>query len=332
MRLASALLLYVFAASAALTQTADSLPDRGGALVAASHTFAFYSDAVTNLHDFLLWNAQSNGPVEPAPNCLAALPLEQRAAFEHALAHYKAFATPAGNRLLIALRYRLAGFGDFGIAEPAAIDASLAQLSLATPAYQRCWWPAHDARNRRWIEALKPLLAAHEDALSDRLSELYGETLNRPFPVDVVSYGSISGADSVVDPDHLLVSSIAPANSGYAALEIAFHEASHTVFGPRLNGRLWTELEAAAQSKGAPLGRNFWHALLFYTTGGAVRARLAEQGVDYEQYVYAQGLFERTWPRYREPLERLWQPYVDGRMPMPEAVRQLVEALPPEPR
>jgi hypothetical protein len=32
----------------------------------------------------------------------------------------------------------------------------------------------------------------------------------------------------VVDPDHLLVSSIEPSNSGLAALETVFHEASHT--------------------------------------------------------------------------------------------------------
>jgi hypothetical protein len=331
MRLSLVLLLGVLGASAAVPQPVK-LPDRGGALVAASRTFLFYSDPVTNLHDFLVWNARSNEPVEPAPACLAGLPAEQRAAFEHALLHYRVFATPAGNRLLIALRYRLAGFGDFGLADTTAIEAALAELPPAAPAYERCWWPTHDARNRRWVEALMPLLAAHEEALSDRLGELYGQELNRPLPVDVVSYGSLSGADSVGDPDHLLVSSIEPANAGYAALEIVFHEASHTVFGPRPTGRLWTELEAAAKATGAPLAPNVWHAMLFYTTGSAVRARLTEQGVDYVQYLYAQGLFERSWPLYREPLERLWQPYVDGRVPMVEAVRQLIDALPAEAR
>jgi hypothetical protein len=104
------------------------------------------------------------------------------------------------------------------------------------------------------------------------------------------------------------------------------------VFGPGLDGRLWTELEAAAKADGAPLPPNFWHAMLFYTTGSAVKARLAERGIDYEQYLYAEGLFERSWPGFRGPLERLWLPYVDGRVPMAEAVRQLIEVLPAESR
>jgi hypothetical protein len=316
----------VLAAGVVAAQPADAPPDRGDALVAASRTFLFYSDRVTNLHDFLVWNARSKEPVEPAPDCLARLPAKQRAAFEHAREHYKVFATPEDNRLLLALRYRLARFGDFGLADSAAIEAALTELRAAQPAYEKCWWPTHDARNRRWVAALEPLLAAHEEALSTRLSELYGMELRRPFPVDVASYGSFTGADSVVDPNHLLISSIAPANAGYAALEVVFHEASHTVFGPGRDGRLWTELEAAAKADGAPLPPNFWHALLFYTTGGAVKARLAERGIDYEQYLYTQGLFERSWPGFRGPLERLWQPYVDRRVPLPDALREIVAA------
>jgi len=309
----------------ATAQQPARLPDRGAAVVAAGRTFVFYSDPVFNLHDFLVWSTFSREPVEPAPDCLAGLPPEQRAAFEHAREHYKVLATPSGNALLLRLRYRLAGFGDFGSPD-AVVEAALAELPPAAPAYEKCWWPAHDARNRRWIAALQPLLEANEDALSKRLSDLYGEDLGRPFPVDVVSYGTFVGADSVVNPDHLLVSSIAPANAGTAALEVVFHEASHTVFGPRLDGRLWTDLEAAAKADGAPLAPNFWHAMLFYTTGSAVKARLAERGIPYEQYLYTQGLFERSWPGFRGPLERLWQPYVDGRVPRVEALKQIVAA------
>ena len=121
MRLTFVLLSAVLVARAAVAQP-PALPDRVDALVAASRTFVFYSDAVTNLHDFLVWNARSREPVEPAPDCFAGLSAEQRTAFEHAHEHYKVFATPAGNRLLLALRYRLAGFGDFDIADSAAME------------------------------------------------------------------------------------------------------------------------------------------------------------------------------------------------------------------
>jgi hypothetical protein len=326
MRGSVAVVFCITASVAAAAQQPSKLPDRRAALVAASRTFLFYSDPVFNLHDFLVWNTFSREPVEPAADCLAGLPAEQRASFARAREHYKVFASPTGNRLLLALRYRLAGFGDFRLADAAAVEAALAVLPPAAPAYKKCWWPAHDARNRRWVTALQPLLAAHEEALTGRLRELYGRELARPIPIDVVSYASFSGANSATDPDHLLISSVEPANAGNAALEVVFHEASHTVFGPGLDGRLWTELDAAAKASGEPLPPDFWHVMLFYTTGGAVKARLAERGVAYEQYLYTQRLFERSWPAYQPSLERLWQPYVDGRTPMAEAVKEIVAA------
>ena len=325
MRSTIAAVFAVFGVGAATAQQVE-LPERGEALVATSGAFVFYSDLVANLHDFLVWNALSRDPVEPAPECLAGLPTDQRAAFEDARAHYAVFRTPAGNTLLRALRYRLAGFGDFDWADAATLEAALAVLPPATPAYEQCWWPAHDARNRRWIAALEPMLDAHEEALSTRLSELYGEALQRPLPVDVVGYASFGGGNTVVNPDHILISSAAPANASYSGLELLFHEASHTVFGPRASGPLWSELDAAARADGAPLPSEFDHAMLFYTTGSAVKARLAERGIAYEPYVYTQGLFARAWPGYRGPLERLWQPYVDGRVSRAEALEQLVAA------
>lgn len=317
-------LLAFLAAWAATAQNA--LPDRDAVFVAKTDAFVFYSDPSFNLHDFLVWNARSKDAPESAPGCLAGLPAEQRAAFEHARDHYKVFAGPASEKLQLALRYRLAGYPDSGLADTAAIEAALAEVRAATPAYRKCWWPAHDARNRRWVAAAEPLLAQHEKPLSERLGVLYGRKLPLPLPVDVVSYVGFSGADSVGDPDHLLISSVVPGNQGYAALEVVFHEASHTVFGPGLDGRLWTELEAAAKADGTPLAPNFWHAMLFYTTGGAVKARLAERGIDYDQFLYSQHLFERAWPAYRPALERVWQPYVDGRVPMAQAVQQIVKA------
>jgi hypothetical protein len=326
MRLTFVPFLGALLAGGAVAQPADTQPDRGDALVAASRSFVLYSDPVTNLHDFLVWNARSPEAVEPAPDCLAGLPAHQRAAFDHAREHYKVFATPAGDRLLLALRYRLAGFGDGGLADTAAIEAALAELPLAAPAYEACWWPTHDARNRRWIAAVEPLLSAHEEPLGERLSALYGEELQRPMPVDVVSYSSFTGADSVVSPHHILLSSTRASNAGYSGLEILLHEASHTVFGPRTDGQLWTGLEAAAAADGAPLPRDFWHAMLFYTTGSAVKDRLREHGIDYEQYLYTEGLFERAWPAFRPSLEQVWQPYIDGRVPMARALQQVVAA------
>jgi hypothetical protein len=144
MRGSVGLVLCLTASVAAAAQQPSTLPDRGGPLVAASRTFVFYSDPVFNLHDFLVWNTFSREPVEPAADCLAGLPAEHRAAFARAREHYKVFASPAGNRLLLALRFRLAGFGDFRLADAAAVEAALAVLPPAAPAYEKCWWSTHE--------------------------------------------------------------------------------------------------------------------------------------------------------------------------------------------
>jgi hypothetical protein len=82
-----------------------------------------------------------------------------------------------------------------------------------------------------------------------------------------------------------------------------------------------------------PVPEDFARLLPFFTTGRAVQARLLEQGLrDYNPYVYSGGLMDRSSPAHREVLERVWQPYVDSRVPMAEAVKQLVEALPAESR
>jgi hypothetical protein len=312
---------------------APKLPDRGDALVAASRTFVFYSDSVTNLHDFLVWNARSQGAVEPKPECLADLAPAQREAFEHARDHYaKTFANGAGELILLSLRWRLANFGEFNLADPTQIAATVAELAPAAPAYEVCWWPQHDERNRRWIANLQPLLDANEDALRLRLADLYGRELARWLPVDVVGYAGVDAGSPVLNPHQLLISSGRLSDPGNS-LEVLFREASQTIFGPRAPGALWQALQQVSSSAAKPVPEAFSRLLPFFTTGKAVQARLVEQGMrDYNPYVYGEGLMERSLPAHREVLERAWQPYVDGRVPMADAVKQLVEALPAESR
>jgi hypothetical protein len=313
---------------------AHKLPSRGDAFVGASRTFVFYSDLVTNLHDFLVWNARSPEPIEPAPECLAGLPDAQRAAFEHARAHYAdAFANGNGELVLLSLRWRLAKLGEVSLTEPAQIDAAIAELATATPAYEKCWWPQHDARNRRWIAGVLPLLEANEAALRARLSELYGWPLARSLPVDVVGHAGPDGGSTVVNPPQLLISNAAGANAGDRGLEAVLHEASHTLFGLRTPGPLWTALQQASSAAAKPLPDELAHLLVFLTTGKAVQARLREQGVrGYEPYVDRERLLERSAPPLRAALEQAWLPYVEARVPMADAAKRLVEALPASPR
>lgn len=329
----TALAFLLLVAPGHAQQDHGSLPDRPASFVAATRAFAFYSDPVLNLHDFLMHRTRAEEPqqeADTAAQCLERLPPADRDAFERAQNHYEQ--TMAGKRwnddVMLALRWELAGFSDVEFLPDSAIALTLTHLHAAAPAYRSCWWPEHDARNRARIAQLVPRLNAHEDTLLARLAVPFRADYRTPFPVDIIGWTSSSGANSVVDPDHIVMSSTDPGYDDDSGLEMVFHEASHTVLGPG-NGAVWRALDEAAAALGdEQLPGTVWHPILFYTTGKVVQALLAEHGVtDYEPYVYREGLFERGWPELRQPLEQHWQPYLDGGVELGEAARRLLEAV-----
>ncbi len=319
----------------AAQQPAAAGTDRPDAFVAATRAFAFHSDPRLNLHDFLVWRLASEEPVDPAPECLSGQLDADREAFERALAHYGETLTdrnPGHGRLMLALRYELVGYPRVDVLPDSATAPTLERLEAALPTYRACWWERHDSRNREWIAEAVPLLIAHEDALRARLAESYRAEWGERIPVDVAGY--VNGANTVVNPDHIVITSADPAYEGYGALEMLFHEASHTLLGPRAGGAIPEALEAASREVG--LGRTprgLWHVVLFYTAGRVTQNLLAERGISgYRPYVYREGLFDRVWPEYREPLETHWEAYLDGRVGMKEAARRLLAALPGDDR
>jgi len=308
--------------------------DRPEAFVAASGAFSFFSDPRTNLHDFLIWQAASDEPVDPRPACLTGLSETERRGYEEARAFYAnelVGRDAAPRRLLLNLRYELAGFPEVDLVSDSALAAPLRHLDAALPAYRACWWADHDARNQAWIEGVVPLTIAHEDTLRARLGRLFRAEWSERIPVDAAGRVNFGGANTIVSPHHILVSAVDRSHRGEGALEILFHEASHTIVGPRPGGAIIRAIAEASEASGREKPpRGLWHAILFYTTGRVVQDLLAEHGVpDYEPYVYREGLFERAWPEYREPLERHWGSYLEGRVAMEPAIRNVITTLPP---
>jgi hypothetical protein len=304
--------------------------------------FAVYSDYHFNLHDALVaaGTARRAGQpesfaAEPDATCFNDLPAAQRAAWNRAVDYYaEIIATGSGfdsaqilPRLELLWRNDEWASGD----ERTFIVIARSFRSAASPAYERCRWPARDARNRRWIEALQPLLATYEDAISRRLVDLYGTDWQAlPIPVDVVETVSWAGGDSISTtppPGHVWVSSSYP---GYqapgAALEIVFHEASHLLTGNR--SPLRVALDSAARAAGQTLPRDLWHAALFYTTGETVRRTLAGTGEpEHTPLLYALNIFGNV----RDPIAAEWSPYLDGERSLAAAATKLVERLKGDP-
>ena len=302
------------------------VPERSEALVATTRLFAFYSDPTFNLHELLLAKDTPERQDE-RQRCFAALSAGDIEVFEAARQHYGSIANRAsGNKLLVGLRYELAGFPDVNVVADDLMAPTLERLRAAVPVYTRCWWKDHDTRNRAWIGELIPRLNAHEQTIRTRLSHLYQDDWRALVRADIVGSAGALGANSVIDPDHVLMSSVDPSYRGWSSLEMMFHEAGHAKVGPQ-TGAVWRALEDAAIAANArELAGQLWHPVLFYTTGKVVQAVLAErEKIAYDTYMHRGGLFKR----FHGPLAEHWQPYLDGQLILEEAATRLVAALKP---
>jgi hypothetical protein len=305
--------------------------------VATTTHFAFYSDFDTNLNDALIAAGLARNGRKPElfragdeTACYGALPAAPRAGWDGAVDYYAKIVSPAewSDRRQFLIRVQLAGFDDELKDDDARQFVAIARgiREAATPAYNACRWAAQDAKNRAWIEALRPRLAADEEKIAARLEALYRKRWSGlPIPVDVVETVNWAGANSILRDaggGHLLISN---SYEDAAALEVVFHESSHLLMDR--GDPVMQALQKAAGANGFRLPGDLWHVVLFFTTGEVVRGVLDGDGhPGYTPMLY--GIFARgSWAEYRQPLERNWQPYVDGRRPLSEAAAALVEAV-----
>lgn len=305
--------------------------------VATTPHFAFFSDLAVNLNDALVeaGRARDAGAAELFATgreaaCFEALAPSLRAGWNRAVDYYAEIISPASwnARQQFLLRLDLAGV-EGAIDDDRArqfVELAGAFRAAATPAYVACRWENRNAENRRWIEALGALLAAHEATIAARLEQLYAKPWDgMPIRVDVVETVNEQGANSIfLDPvgGHILV---AESFTGTAALEVVFHEASHLLMGR--DDPVQRALGTAAVGLDVPVPDDLWHVVLFYTTGETVRRVLEEAGTtEYEPLLYE--IFGRSsWSRFRDPLETTWPPYLDGERSLSQAATDLMVAV-----
>jgi hypothetical protein len=308
--------------------------DRSAPLAATPH-FAFHSDIATNLNDALVVAGSARNDDKPElfhagseeGACFAELPPSVRAGWDLAVDYYARIISPVSwmKRQQYLLRVDLAGFDDEVDARARGFfDIARGFRAAALPAYEACRWSSQDAENRRWIDALTPRLAAHESAIAGRLEELYQVPWHGlPIRVDVVATAPAQGANSLISPPHILVSSSIEEGD---ALEIVHHEASHTLMSR--NDPVRQAFADAARELDLRVPGDLWHVVLFYTSGEAVRRTLDEAGQpDYSPFMYAHDLWDGRWGGYREAIEDHWPAYLDGTRTLPEAATDLLQSL-----
>ncbi len=191
-------------------------------------------------------------------------------------------------------------------------------ISAAAPYYRKYLWQKQQDINQKWINSLKPLLAKSGDLIISELSVIYQKPWPKsPMRVDVTNYASWAGAYTTVEPVRITASSVDTANQNQASLEVVFHEASHAMCYKMKND---IELQCLKQNVVLPR-KDFWHAVLFYTTGEVIKRHLP----DYIPYADKQGLWIRAWPMYIELLRKDWLPYINGKTSYNAAIVSLVK-------
>lgn len=279
--------------------------------VAATAGFELRSEPRVALHHFLIdWASAEAGEWPPYAVQLAerddwqsVLDAQEQRAWSAAVESY---AATLGRSLLfdeglVAARDWAAGAGPRD-AIPTA-DRPLADaVELARPIFERHWWPAHDARNRTWIESVFPTLGAVEEQMIARFDAAYGGSWpDTTIPVDVMVYANAVGAYST--GGRLTISSVPRGNQMPQGLKMIFHEASHT---DPLEQPLRARPRDAFQAVGGEEPERFWHDVIFFTSGEIARLVLAEHGEPGYQHYGTLGVYRRgeRWTVQLPPVSR----------------------------
>jgi hypothetical protein len=323
------LLIFFALPPAAFAASVDPGPVRSG-------HFEFHNDPWINLHHFLFqWarngsNRAGNDHRRPVlvheTGDLADLSTGERSAWQRALRYYRAHLI--GGRLLfdrhlIAIRNHLAAnaTGD----NPAdGLDPALRAILLdAMPVYRKHWWPAHHAANAAWIRERLIQLKTYESVLAPRLAEAYGGNWPaEPVRVDVVAYANWAGAYTTNHPDQITISSTD--YQGLQALEILFHEVSHSTF---FEQRLFRQLADAFGKYGTSPPNGLAHVIQFVTPAELLRTTLRGRAREIFRSVGEQVAAREHFRSLYAAVRRHWIPFLQGRTSRSEALEGVAADL-----
>ncbi len=289
--------------------------------------FRFESKEWPNLHAFLYVLARSrNGAkdslrvaVRDAPSDLKGfdtLSAAERKDWNDAVAIYQANAAASDISYgkLVDVNYALADLtSGQRIEEAHDIPIQLRNaLQLAEPVYRKIWWPGHNAANQAWILQLRPQITRYGPQILQQLTSAFQHPWpTDPLPVEVVAYANWAGAFTTANPPLITMSSLNEEHRGADALEQLFHECSHLMMGT-----VDASLRSHAQALGKDLSRDVSHTILFYTVGEVV-SRIVPGHVPYAAHY---GVWQRGWTKNYDLLKLYWQPYLDGKTTMNEAI------------
>jgi hypothetical protein len=292
--------------------------------------FVFQNNFWLNLHQFVRGEAYRHS-VKAAPGIdPASLDEADRAVWTAAVDAYTDLAkrNVVFDDTLRRIANALAMVGDVAHL-PDSLDAIIgasttAALNANAPIYRARLWPARQRDNNVWIASAKALIDRHETAMAASLAAAYHITWpSDPILVDAVGEIGPNSAVTHGGPAgfaaHTQAGAASPRNTGDAPLELLFHEAAHAA---SVEGRIMAMInDESARQKLQP-SPNLWHAMIMFTSGAVARRELAKAGgAEYVPYAYR---YSQYTPAERSAFESDWQPYLDGRIPLEQALHDLV--------
>jgi len=289
-----------------------------GSEVTRAGRWELHSGFWMNLHQTLMHDSSSS-----AERDLSGLPAQERESWLAAVRVYRETARVPKIELQDALTQIADDAVKVDLAGPLA-DA----LRAAAPVYRAHWWPAHDRANRFHIGYATALLRDAGEELVRGHETAYGEPFPATIRVDFAAYAGPFGANSISSDYGVpvaTISSIDEDNQGLRVLETVVHESSHSIVGPS-SGRVARAIAAAAAKAGIAPPRELWHALLFATSSELTRLALERRGVTVYE-TFADDLFTREWPHFREAVWTHWHAYLAGNGTLEQAVEKIVAAV-----
>jgi hypothetical protein len=286
-----------------------------GRAAAQGERFVFRNGFWINLHHALLADAGRRARQQPLTLPLDGLGSGEAQTWSAALDAYDTF---KGRSVifddgLVQINDALSGTPDDR--SPTGLTSAMtAVLAAAAPVYRRHAWTSQQRVNSEWIAAIAPVVARHAVSVTDAIAAAYRTTWPaRPIVVDVTSDADVHGGYTTTRgpsgaAGHTTIASPDEELQGDMAVEIIFHEASHSI-----DDRIMKMVDDECARQHVRVPPNLWHALLFFTAGEIVRRDLGKSGdLSYQPYADRFGVYERGWQVYRTALGRDWLPYLRG--------------------
>jgi hypothetical protein len=295
--------------------------------------FVFHNNFWVNLHHVLIAETQRREGRAPRRVKLDELPAAERAIWTAALDAYRIHAphslfTDVALRRINNALTRI----DSDATLPDVVDGADADtrraLASAAPIYRAHYWAAQRELNDRWIAALRPMLADHEDAMVAAMEMAYGiRWPSEPIVVDASAEAPPFGGYTIEGlagaAGHTVIEAANPEYQGDMAFEMLFHEASHP---SAVGGRVFQGILTSARRQNVAVSRDLFHVVIFYTAGELARRVLGRVGdAHYMPYAYRYDVYSsQGWQPLRDAVVQDWHPHLDGAIPLNDAIDALV--------